>query len=110
MDLTQAADQVLYLQCLRLCKDLKASNDGQVTFPSTVFEAMGMEVLDHLYVGRKPKILRLAYITNTEELVNINYELFKAVICPIISKDITYITTEIQRHSKQAQKRICFVS
>lgn len=69
MDLTQAADQVLYLQCLRLCKDLKASNDGQVTFPSTVFEAMGMEVLDHLYgQGRKPKILR-PYITNTEELV-----------------------------------------
>ena len=109
MDLTQAADQVLYLQCLRLCKDLKASNDGQVTFPSTVFEAMGMEVLDHLYVGRKPKILR-PYITNTEELVNINYKLFKAVICPIISKDITYITTKIQRHSKQAQKNMfCFL-
>lgn len=70
---------------------------------------MGMEVLDHLYVGRKPKILR-PYITNTEELVNINYELFKAVICPIISKDITYITTEIQRHSRQAQKNMfCFL-
>ena len=72
MDLTQTADQVLYLQCLRLCKDLKASDDGRVTFPSTVFEAMGMEVLDHLYVGRKPKILR-PYITNTEELVNNPY-------------------------------------
>ena len=96
MNLTQAADQVLYLQCLRLCKDLKASNDGQVTFPSTVFEAMGMEVLDHLYVGRKPKILR-PYITNTEELVNINYKLARLFEMPEL---------EFEQKKLQATKKL----